>query len=222
MPNSQTQIFTIGHSNHSASVFISMLQQHRIDAVADVRSAPYSRFVSQFDRKSLGPLLDEANVAYVYVGEELGGRPSDPELYDPNGHACYRRMAQTESFENGLERILEGSSRYRLALMCSEEDPLQCHRTLLVAHELWQRDVHVSHIRACRETGESRIETHTEALERLVQMHDLNQGMMIASDGGIVDQLHGTSAIYETAVERQREQVAYTSDRKPSVSGEVR
>lgn len=200
---------------------MAMLQRHRIGAIADVRSTPYSRFAPQFDRKLLGPLLNEANVAYVYVGDELGGRPSDPELYDPRGHACYQRMAQTEAFENGLERILEGSSRYRLALMCSEEDPLQCHRALLIAHELWRRDVHVSHIRAHRKTGESRIETHKEALERLVQMYDLNQGIMITSDGGIVGQLNDTLTVYEAAVARQREQIAYSSDRQFRVRDEV-
>lgn len=199
-----------------------MLQQHRISAVADVRSKPYSRFVSQFDRKSLGVLLKEANVAYVYAGEELGGRPSDPELYDPLGHACYRRMAQSESFQSGLARILEGASRYRFALMCSEEDPLQCHRALLIAHELCRRDIHVSHVRACRESGESRVETHMETLERLVQMHNLNQGTMITSDGGIVGELDDTSAIYEAAVELQREQVAYSSAGRPKPFDEVR
>lgn len=221
MPHPRTQIFTIGHSNHSAAIFISLLEQHGIDAVADVRSKPYSRFVSQFDRKSLSSLLKDVDIAYVYVGKELGGRPSDPELYDPRGHACYRSMAQTEAFRSGLERILEGASQYRLALMCSEEDPLQCHRALLIAHELWQRDIHVSHVRACGESGESRVETHMEALERLIQMHDLNQGTMIAFDGGVVAQLDDTSALYEAAVDRQREQVAYLSVGQPRASDEV-
>ena len=210
--NSQTQVFTVGHSNHSAETFVSMLQRHQIGAVVDVRSTPYSRFVPQFDRKSLGALLKQANVVYVYMGRELGGRPSEADQYDDHGQVCYRSVAETASFQSGLERVLEGAGKYRVALMCSEEDPLDCHRTLLVAHELWHQDIPVSHIRACSDTYGSYTEEHLDALDRLVQSHGLNQGTLIDLDGSLVHELRSASEIVEQAIDRQRERIAYVDE----------
>lgn len=189
-----------------------MLRHYRIGAVVDVRSVPYSRFVPQFDRKSLGAFLKQADVAYVYLGKDLGGRPSEPDQYDDSGQVCYRRVAEAPSFRRGLKRVLEGAGKYRLALMCSEEDPLACHRTLLVAHELWHQDVPVSHIRPCRDTGDSYTEEHADALERLVQSHGLNQGTLIGLDGSLVHELGSSAELIEEAVERQRRQIAYVEE----------
>lgn len=198
-----------------------MLHHHRIGAVVDVRSAPYSRFVPQFNRKSLKVLLERAHIAYIYMGEELGGRPSEPDHYDHRGQVCYRRVAEAGSFQSGLERVLNGADKFRVALTCSEEDPLDCHRALLVAHELWLRDIAVSHIRACRDIDNSHAEEHTDALERLVQLHGLNQGMLIALDGSLVHEMQSSSEIIEDAVERQRRQIAYV-DGLPTNSDEGR
>jgi len=186
-----------------------MLLQHQIGAVIDVRSTPYSRFVPQFNRKSLGVLLTEADIAYVYMGNDLGGRPSEPDQYDHRGQVCCRRVAEAGSFQNGLERVLEGASMYPVALMCSEENPLDCHRALLVAHELWHRDIPISHIRACRDAGSSYAESHRDILERLIESHELNQGTLIGLDGSLVDELGSSTELIEEAVERQWRQIAY-------------
>ena len=66
-------LFTIGHSNHAFGHFRALLRRHGIEAVADVRSRPYSRFVPHFSKGRLDRLLAEADIGYLYLGAELGG-----------------------------------------------------------------------------------------------------------------------------------------------------
>jgi uncharacterized protein (DUF488 family) len=115
--------------------------------VADVRSAPYSRYAEQFNQRELRAAIVEAGLQYVFFGRELGGRPADESLYDAAGHVDYRRVSRTEPFRAGIERVRRGAARYRVALMCSEEDPTDCHRRLLVGRVLRQEGVEVLHIR---------------------------------------------------------------------------
>lgn len=141
-------LYSVGHSNHSAEVFIDLLRRCGIEAVVDVRSHPYSRFARHFSRGVLDRLLREAGVSYVYLGQELGGRPEGDEFYDEDEHVRYDRVAQTESFRAGLGRLLDGAARMQVAIMCSEEDPLHCHRRLLVTRVLESEGLAtVAHVR---------------------------------------------------------------------------
>ena len=162
-----SEVFTIGHSNHPATAFLALLHQHRVNAVADVRSAPYSRFNPQFNRKALQRELAEADIAYVYLGRELGGRSDDPACYR-EGRICYERVAETRNFKDGLRRLAEGMAKHRIALMCAEKEPLHCHRTLLVGQALDVGGVAVSHIHA-----DGRLEGHTSAMDRLLDAASL-------------------------------------------------
>lgn len=130
------EIWTIGHSNHSGERFIELLKGFSIDVVADVRSQPYARYAVHFSRDPLRQLLTDAGLRYVFLGRELGGRPDEPELYDRDGHVLYGRLADTARFREGLSRLQEGAVRWRVAMMCGEEDPTDCHRRLLVARAL--------------------------------------------------------------------------------------
>jgi uncharacterized protein (DUF488 family) len=145
--DSTPPIFTIGHSNHTEEVFLDLLTRHRIDVLADVRSHPYSRYNPHFNRESLQQAVKAAGVRYLFLGEQLGGRPDDPQSYDPAGHVLYWRVAESPVFLEGIERLERGRAEYRVALMCSEEDPAVCHRYLLVSRVLTQRGVGVEHIR---------------------------------------------------------------------------
>ena len=156
-----TTVHTIGHSRHSIAYFVSLLKRHRIDAVADIRSVPYSRRHPQFSRRSLHDELRRNGVAYVFLGRELGGRSDDQDCYR-EGRVQYHLLARTPLFQSGLERIREGSRRWRIALMCAEKDPLDCHRTILVARYLAEGGSDVAHILA-----DGRIESHDEAMKRL-------------------------------------------------------
>ncbi len=138
---------TIGHSNHSMETFLKLLQQFQIQVVVDVRSQPYSRYVPHFRKEALQQFLEEAGVRYLFLGRELGGRPSGDEFYDGEGQVLYRQLAESALFQEGIARLEKGLENYRVALMCSEEDPAKCHRLWLLGRVLQERGVEVSHIR---------------------------------------------------------------------------
>ena len=162
MSSDHSNVLTIGHSNHAVADFLALLRRHAVTAVADVRSAPYSRFNPQFSREALRHALTEAGIAYVYLGRELGGRSDDPACYQ-EGRIRYDRVAATRNFKDGLRRLEAGIREHRVALMCAEKEPLHCHRTLLVAQALDARGVAVSHIHAG-----GRSESHASAMDRLL------------------------------------------------------
>jgi uncharacterized protein (DUF488 family) len=141
------QVWTVGHSTHPVGELIELLRAQRIDVLADVRSQPYSRHNPQFRRENLKGSLEGGGIRYVFLGTELGGRPPEPEFRDGQGHVRYDLVRQGERFRGGLERLLSGAASYRVAIMCSEEDPVRCHRRLLITPALVELGVEVRHIR---------------------------------------------------------------------------
>ncbi|MFO1095719.1 MAG: DUF488 domain-containing protein [Planctomycetaceae bacterium] len=156
-------LFTIGHSNHDWPKFLGLLQQQGVTAVADVRSQPTSR-LPQFRRAALEQKLREAGIEYVFLGRELGARRDEPECYEEDC-ALYERIAALPLFCRGIERILDGTPRHRIALMCAEREPLDCHRTLLVCRQLRNKPVVIQHILA-----DGQVESHAVTEQRLVQL----------------------------------------------------
>jgi uncharacterized protein (DUF488 family) len=140
-----SDIFTIGHSTYSIEHFVRMLSDARITAIADVRSSPWSRHNPQFNRADLRSSLQSAGIDYRFYGKQLGGRPTDPSLFH-GSTADYELMARTSEFAEGLEMIVSGAAKHRLALMCSEHNPLDCHRCLLVGRALTDCGRAVNHI----------------------------------------------------------------------------
>lgn len=140
-------VFTVGHSNHPIERFLGLLAEHAIEALTDVRSVPRSGYSPTFDQAPLRLALAEAGIRYVFLGDSLGGRPHDRDFYDPDGYVRYDRLAASEVFADGLDRLLAGAAQYRVAIMCGEEEPTACHRRLLVARVLTGRGVAVWHIR---------------------------------------------------------------------------
>jgi uncharacterized protein (DUF488 family) len=135
MPHEIPHIFTIGHSTHSWERFVALLRGTNVTAVADVRTSPYSRHCPHFNRDELCDELRREGIPYVFLGDELGGRPRERRLYH-DGIADYEKMARSSAFGEGIDRIIEGAGRLRIALLCSEQDPLDCHRCLRMA-VLW-------------------------------------------------------------------------------------
>jgi uncharacterized protein (DUF488 family) len=189
-------ILTIGHSTHPLDTFIGMLRQHKVTAIADVRSVPYSQFQPQYNREPLKKALKTEGIDYVFLGEELGARSKDPNCY-VNGKVQYRALAKTALFRRGLERLHSGRRQWRIALMCSEREPLECHRALLVARELDSEGVEVGHIHA-----DGHLESHADAQARLVKMLKLSEQDLFRSPIQILDDAYA----------RQEERVAYVDD----------
>lgn len=153
---SGSRIFTIGHSNHDPDRFRELLSQHSIEVLVDVRSWPHSRFVEWADAAALPGLIAEDAVKYLFLGKELGGRPEGDQFYDLDGHVLYGKVAEQDWFMGAIERLERGAEEYRVAIMCSEEDPTHCHRRLLVSKVLLDRGATVAHI---RKSGQVEIES---------------------------------------------------------------
>jgi len=135
---------TIGHSTHKIDYFVGLLRLNGVTAVADVRSVPASRHSPQFNRDPLKRSLASAEIKYVFLGRELGARSNDPNCYEA-GKVQYDRLAKTELFQNGIERLLQGAAKETIAVACAERDPLDCHRTLLVTTQLVTRGATWTH-----------------------------------------------------------------------------
>lgn len=178
--NSPITIHTVGHSTHTIEKFLDLLSRNHITALADVRSSPFSRYNPQYNKDILSIELKKHGVAYVFVGKELGARSDDPSCYE-GGRVCYDRLAETSIFKKGIERVLSGAQKYRIALMCAEKEPLDCHRTLLVSRALEQRGVSIVHI-----LPNGRTETQTQTMSRLLKLVGLPQADMFRSDDELV------------------------------------
>ena len=146
-PNERGRVFSIGHSNHSLDKFITLLKNHRINLLIDVRSHPYSKFASHFTADSIQEALVATGIEYLFLGKELGGRPEEPEFYDSEGHVLYWKLANSSKLREGIRRLEEESKMKHVAIMCSEEDPSSCHRRLLVGRVLTSRRIDLDHIR---------------------------------------------------------------------------
>jgi len=141
-----TTIFTIGHSDHDMETFIGLLREHDITVVVDVRSQPYSRWASQFNRETLTEELVAHDIDYRFMGDVLGGRPSDSGLY-ARGAPDFGRIEETKSYQEGIGRLIDLGRAQRVAVMCSEGDYRECHRHHLIAQTLLRREVRVVHIK---------------------------------------------------------------------------
>jgi uncharacterized protein (DUF488 family) len=189
-------VFTIGHSTHPLDEFMALLKQHAVTALADVRSAPFSRFNPQFNKDALARDLKANGIKYVFLGRELGARSDDPSCYQ-NGRVQYGRLARTELFRQGIERVMKGAGEHRIALMCAEKEPLECHRTLLVARALDEQGVEVTHI-----LGDGRLESHRAAMDRLLDVTGLPHEDLFRSRAELIAE----------ALARQEDKVAYVDE----------
>ncbi|HEX9224173.1 MAG TPA: DUF488 domain-containing protein [Candidatus Acidoferrales bacterium] len=172
MPNVETRahpLFTIGHSNLEPPPFLELLRRFEIAVLCDVRSRPQSGRFPQFNQDVLEELLREVNIRYLFLGEELGGRPADPKLYRADGLANYAACRKSFGFRQGVERVLTELQSHAVALMCAEEDPLTCHRFLMICPELAAAGVAPQHIRRG-----GAIESQREAEDRVLGAQDLS------------------------------------------------
>src|SRR5258706_14199457 len=130
--NTSLRVLTIGHSNHQVEHFLDLLKSHSVQVVADTRSYPYSEYATQFDQNPLKMALEADGIRYVFLGRELGGRPDGDEFYDDEGHVLYGRVAESQLFLGGIERLEAGIAKFRVGMMGSGENPTDCHRATLV------------------------------------------------------------------------------------------
>ncbi len=199
MSDTSPTLYTIGHSNHEFPAFAELLRQHDIAVVVDVRSSPYSRFHSQFNREPLAAALAGAGIDYMFLGEELGARRAEPQCYVEN-RVRYDLVGQLPLFLQGLSRLREEVARRRVALMCAEKDPLTCHRTILVCRNL-RSELTILHI-----LEDGRLESHEEAEDRLLKRLKLPAGDMFDSKETFIEEAYnrqGDKMAFSYAAEEQ-------------------
>ena len=143
-------VYTIGHGNRAIEEFLGLLQGAAIECLVDVRAYPASRRHPQFSRDALEGALAVAGVRYAWEGKSLGGRrraaADSPHiaLRSP-GFRAYADYMTTEEFRAGLERLIERAAGDRVAIMCAERLPWQCHRNL-ISDSLAARGIGVRHL----------------------------------------------------------------------------
>lgn len=144
----KSSIYSIGHGNKNINEFISELKSFDIKYLLDIRSKPFSKWNPQFNKHSLKKSIEEEAVKYLFIGDLLGGLPNDKDCYDENGKVSYKTIKNKKFFIKGLSRIITANEKnIKVALMCSESNPEDCHRSKLIGEELLKNNkISMNHI----------------------------------------------------------------------------
>jgi uncharacterized protein (DUF488 family) len=191
-------VYTAGHSNHPIEKLVGLLAQHGVELAADVRSHPASRFNPQFNREPLRASLAAAGIDYEFLGRQLGARTNDESCY-VDGKVDYERLARTASFQEGIARVVAEAASRRVALICAEKDPIDCHRAILVCPALAARGLAPLHIH-----GDGQLESDAGLGDRLLAELGLAEG----------DLFRDRAALLAEAYRRHGRELGY--ERKPS------
>lgn len=161
------KLYTIGHSSHKIEYFIYLLKKHGVNCVVDVRSMPYSKYMPQYNREDLKKSLTSNDIYYIFMGNEFGARREDKSLYTNDGYLDFDKVSKTSLFGDGVERIKNGiKNKFSIAFMCTEKDPIDCHRNILVAREFYKMKYSIYNI---LENGE--IQTQEDIEKRLLDIY---------------------------------------------------
>lgn len=140
-------IFSIGHSNISFEEFLALLKREHIETLVDVRSHPVSRFAPWSASKNLAKKLAENHIEYIFLGNLLGCKPPDKKFYLSDGKPNFKKIAQSANFIKGIEQLAEIASRKQTVVMCAEEDPKNCHRSIIIEPAMERAGFKMRHIR---------------------------------------------------------------------------
>jgi uncharacterized protein (DUF488 family) len=165
------QIYTIGYSAFDIDAFVCTLNRYNITAISDVRSSPYSKFKPEYNREFLSKKLKENGIQYVFLGDTLGARFNDKTVYI-NGIVNFDLASKLDSFKTGVQRLVEGSKKYTIGLLCAEKDPIECHRSILIAKNI-SNIFNVLHIHP-----DSSIESQQQLENRLEKRFGFDQAVL--------------------------------------------
>lgn len=170
------ELFTIGYSPYDRDSFLSVLKKYKITAVADVRSLPFSQFKPEFNRDQLSEFLEKNEIVYVFLGDVCGGKIEDKSC-QVNGKIDYVLAAKNQKFNECLKRIINGMDKFKIALMCSEKDPIMCHRTILICRNLTSCCITIKHL-----LSDGTFEDHKDSEQRLLKIFNLNHQELFRSE----------------------------------------
>ena len=196
---------TIGHSNREINQFLELIKSHNVNCIYDVRSLPYSRYNPQFNRETLKTSLELNDIQYVYVGDCLGARYDDPNLLCPDGMVDFKRVRQLTKFQGGIQQVVNGIKKgYRIALMCAEKDPFDCHRFLLVSYGLAKKGVQVEHI-----VSADKILSQKELENRMIRKYTIKSSQL-----SLFDQRGSEEDMLEEAYEMRCKDIAHRGKKR--------
>ena len=173
------QLYSIGYATKPIETFIVQLKQYQIEVIADVRSVPFSKMFHDYNQDRIKQHLYQNGIKYVYLGDELGPRSKDRSHYDSCGQVQFSKLMQSELFLAGIDRVQNGINKgYKIALMCAEKDPANCHRSTLIAyflkHQLQQDIPHIDH--------QGNLELQEQLEQRLMDIHQVQPDMLTSLD----------------------------------------
>ena len=143
--SSTYRLYTVGHSNQSQEEFLELLKSHDVNCIVDVRSVPASKYTPQFNMEPLKWFLKSHDIQYLHFGDEFGARRTD--CLDAEEQVNFELAIETSNFQRGVERLMKGLEKgFRISLMCSEANPLECHRFSLVSRYFYDNGQDVQHI----------------------------------------------------------------------------
>jgi len=180
----KNELYTIGYASFSIGNFIDTLKKYEVTAVADVRSAPYSKFKPEFKKDNLNKALNDNSISYIFLGKLIGARVEDLSCYI-DGKLKYSLLIKSDNFKTGISSILNGMKNYRIALMCAEKDPINCHRTFLVCRTLRSSPVRILHI-----LDDGSLEEHSVTEKRLLSLHNLDQPDILRSQSVCIEDVY--------------------------------
>lgn len=201
------KLYTIGHSQHTPEYFITLLRKHNINYVLDVRSTPYSKHAEQFNKENVCALLQTVDIKYSFMGKYFGARPTEFDLYCDEGYLDFERVAKSERFNIGMQNVILGLQHgNRIALMCTEKDPIDCHRAIMVARAFDLNGVEVNHI-----LSNGNLQTQKELDNRLVDKFFPNRGQLsIFNYKNIMSDEEYTSQAYR----KRNEEIGYRIEKR--------
>lgn len=195
-------LYTVGHTNHSHEVFLDLLKKYNIDYVLDVRSTPFSQFTSQFNKDVIDKFLKKNNIAYKHMGKFFGARPEDKKLYTTAGYLDFEKARQSDNFVKGLDNVVLGLDRgFNIALMCTEKDPFDCHRAIMVARGFDLKGIEVQHI-----LPDGTVITQKQLDTRLLDKYfpDRNQMSLFSDESSLSEE-----ELLVLAYRRRNEEIGY-------------
>lgn len=161
-------LYTIGHSTHPLEYFLELLSRQSVNCVIDVRSVAASAYNPQYNKEPLSNFLKNNGIEYLHFAEEFGARHTDPDLLDEDGKVDFEKVRNSWNFKKGVERLWQGVDRgYTIALMCSESEPLDCHRFSMISMTLQKDGFEVKHI-----LKDATLKSNADLEWQLLKMYD--------------------------------------------------
>lgn len=140
-------IYTVGHSNHTIDYFIEIIKEFGIDTIVEIRSVPNSKYLKHFNKSNLINELSKHNIKYLDMSKYLGGRPEDKSVLNIDNKIELHKIEGKNWYQEAIDRLVNISKKSRIAIMCSEENPANCHRGYIISHTLLNRGEEIIHIR---------------------------------------------------------------------------